>query len=369
LSIDWRLIHQNRRFIQKSYEDHPGKAALNWIKPTGSGYKANVKRHLHVPRLFTLARRRPVQFLRLIYRAEDIMMIATISCFGSTVKHRYRPALRRIVNGALLAFCLGSGMAAANDQISVGTVNGEDIWLADVLRAAERLPEEFQQAPLENYFSQLVADIIDSKLAATAARTDAFDQKPEIAEAMAMAANRVLAESWLAEKVRSEITETAIQNAYDKFVADTASREQVTASHILVETETEATALITALQQGADFAELAKEKSTGPSGPNGGALGTFGRGQMVPAFETAAFNLEAGSVSETPVQTQFGWHVIKVESKEIAQAPDLQDMRAQLANNLTTQTLSRILEELRARQDIQLRSFAEIRTDAMNTAQ
>ena len=197
----------------------------------------------------------------------------------------------------------------------------------------------------------------------------AYDQKPEIAEAMAMAANRVLAESWLAEKVRSEITETAIQSAYDKFVADTASREQVTASHILVETETEATALITALQQGADFAELAKEKSTGPSGPNGGALGTFGRGQMVPAFETAAFNLAAGSVSDTPVQTQFGWHVIKVESKEIAPAPDLQDMRAQLANNLSTQTLSRILEELRARQDIQLRRFAEIRTDAMNAAQ
>jgi peptidyl-prolyl cis-trans isomerase C len=169
--------------------------------------------------------------------------------------------------------------------------------------------------------------------------------------------------------VRSEITETAIQNAYDKFVADTASREQVTASHILVETETEATAIITALQQGADFAELAKEKSTGPSGPNGGALGTFGRGQMVPAFETAAFNLTAGSVSDSPVQTQFGWHVIKVESKEIAPAPDLQDMRAQLANNLSTQTLSRILEELRARQDIQLRSFADIRTDAMNAAQ
>ena len=141
------------------------------------------------------------------------MMVATICYFGSTVKHRWRPTLRRIGCGALLAFCFGSGMAAANDQISVGTVNGKDIWLDDVLRAVERLPEEFQQAPLENYFSQLVADIIDSKLAATAARTAAYDQKPEIAEAMTMAANRVLAESWLAEKVRSEITETAIQNA------------------------------------------------------------------------------------------------------------------------------------------------------------
>jgi hypothetical protein len=113
------------------------------------------------------------------------MMIATICCFGSTVKHRYRPALRRIGCGALLAFCLGSGVASANDQISVGTVNGEDIWLDDVLRSAERLPEEFQQAPLENYFSQLVADIIDSKLAATAARKDGNGSEPSAGRKLA----------------------------------------------------------------------------------------------------------------------------------------------------------------------------------------
>ena len=141
----------------------------------------------------------------------------------------------------------------------------------------------------------------------------------------------------------------------------------MTASHILVETEAEANAVISALQDGGDFAELAKEKSTGPSGPNGGVLGTFGRGQMVPAFETAAFNLAIGSYSDTPVQTQFGWHVIKVASKDIAPAPDLENMRAQLANNLSTQTLGRLLEELRASQDIQLRSFADVRKDAMNT--
>ena len=83
---------------------------------------------------------------------------------------------------------------------------------------------------------------------------------------MQMAANRVLAESWLAEKVRAEITETAIQSAYDKFVADTASREQVTASHILVETEAEAKAVIAALKDGSDFAELAKQNQPAPAG-------------------------------------------------------------------------------------------------------
>ena len=296
-------------------------------------------------------------------------MIASFYCLKSPMKDRFGRVMRHVGYGVLAAVCLASTTAQANDQISVGTVNGKDIWLDDVLRAAERLPEEFQQTPLENYYAQLVADIIDSQLAAAAARNDGFDQKPEIADAMKMAANRVLAESWLAEKVRADVTETAIQNAYDKFVADTASREQLTASHILLETEADAKAVIAALQDGDDFAALAKEKSTGPSGPNGGALGTFGRGQMVPAFETAAFDLAVGSYSNTPVQTQFGWHVIKVEGKDIAPAPDLESMRAQLANNLSTQALGRLLEELRASQDIQLRSFADVREDAMNATQ
>ena len=296
-------------------------------------------------------------------------MIASFFYLNPNLNGRLTQLVQRVISGVLTAVCLASTMAQANDQISVGTVNGKDIWLDDVLRAAERLPEEFQQTPLENYYAQLVADIIDSQLAAAAARNDGFDQKPEIADAMKMAANRVLAESWLAEKVRADVTETAIQNAYDKFVADTASREQVTASHILLETEADAKAVIAALQDGGDFAALAKEKSTGPSGPNGGALGTFGRGQMVPAFETAAFDLAVGSYSDTPVQTQFGWHVIKVDGKDIAPAPDLESMRAQLANNLSTQALGRLLEELRASQDIQLRSFADVREDAMNATQ
>ena len=296
-------------------------------------------------------------------------MIANICCFRFSLTHNLRYAFRRIISYAVIAFCLCSGMVQANDQISVGMVNGEDIWLDDVLRAAERLPEQFQKAPLENYFTQLVADIIDSKLAAKAARDAAFDQRPEISIAMELAATRVLAESWLAEKVRNEITDEAIQSAYDKFVADTKSREQITASHILLESEADAKAVIEELQAGNEFAMLAKERSTGPSGPNGGSLGTFGRGQMVPAFENAAFGLAAGTSSETPVQTQFGWHVIKVDSKEIAPAPDLEDMREQLANRLSTQTLGRILEELRASHDIQLRSFADIRKDAIKTGQ
>ena len=296
-------------------------------------------------------------------------MIVKTCYFDFMRRNVIKSALHLIGCGAITIFFLNGLPANASDQISVGTVNGENIWLDEVISAAQRLPEEYQQQPLENYFAQLVSDIIDSRLAAQAARDAAHDKKPKIAEAMEMAANIVLAESWIDEKARAEITEAAIKNAYDKFVADTASREQITASHILLETESEANAIITALQNGNDFASLAKEKSTGPSGPNGGLLGTFPRGQMVPAFENAAFGLEAGAFSEVPVQTQFGWHVIKVDAKEISPAPSLEEMRGQLTNNLWMQTQGRIREELRASQDIQLRSITDIKNEATNTAQ
>ena len=270
-----------------------------------------------------------------------------------------------LVTGVALFAGIGMMANANDDRIPVGTVNGETLWLDDVMRQAERLPDEFRQTPLANYFDQLVTDMVDARIAADAARTEKHDQKEDVAAAMKVAADRVLAESWLGETVGGEVNDAAIENAYQKFVADSASREQVTASHILVETEDEAKAVIAALGKGEDFAELAKTKSTGPSGPNGGSLGTFGRGQMVPAFENAAFALGDGSFSKTPVQTQFGWHVIKVDKKAIAPAPTLEAMRDQLVQNLSTQALGRVLEELRAKQDIKLRSFADIRKDAM----
>ena len=254
---------------------------------------------------------------------------------------------------------------AEERRIPVGTLNGETIWLDEVMRQAERLPAQFRQTPMSNYFDQLLADMVDSRIAANAARAEKYDTKEEIVLAMKTAADRVLAESWIGDKIADDVNEKAVEKAYQIFAADTASREQVTAAHILVATKDEAISIVDSLESGADFAELAKSKSTGPSGPNGGSLGTFGRGQMVPAFENAAFTLEIGKFTKKPVQTQFGWHVIKVEAKETAPAPTIDAMRDQLIQTLSTQALGRVLEELRAKQKISLRSFNDIRKDVM----
>ena len=263
-----------------------------------------------------------------------------------------------------LSLILFSGNVFAQDRIAVATLNGETIWLDEVMRAAEGLPQEYQQAPMDSYFDQLVAEVIDTRLAAAAGYEAGLDQDKAVAQAMQMAANRTLAESFLSATIKSQITDKAIEAAYDAFVADETSREQVTASHILVETRDAALEIIAKLDDGNNFATLAKEKSTGPSGPNGGSLGTFGRGQMVPAFETAAFSMPVGSFSKEPVQTQFGWHVITVSKRSVKPAPQLEEMRTQLSNNLSRQQLVRLLETLRADAVISQRTFEDIRIDA-----
>ena len=259
-------------------------------------------------------------------------------------------------------------MAHAQERITVGTLNGEPIWLDEIMAIAQTLPPEYRENGLAGLYSQLVDEMANSRLAADAGRNDGLDQQERVAKAMKLAADRVLAEAYMTDMVAAQITDEAIQTAYDNFVADSASRETVTASHILVETEDEARAVIAQLNDGADFAELAKEKSTGPSGPNGGELGSFGRGQMVPAFEAAAFAMPVDSFSADPVQTQFGWHVIKVAARDVAPAPTLEQMREQIVSNLSRQSFARVVETLRAGAAVEVRPYDELIAEAQAAA-
>jgi len=259
-------------------------------------------------------------------------------------------------------------MAQAQERIAVGTLNGDPIWLDEIMAVAQTLPPEYREGGLAGLYSQLVDEVANSRLAAAAGRDSGLDQQEQVANAMQLAADRVLAEAYMTDLVAAQITDEAIQTAYDNFVADEASRETVTASHILVETEDEAKAVIAQLNDGADFAELARETSTGPSGPNGGELGSFGRGQMVPAFENAAFDMPVDSYSAAPVQTQFGWHVIKVSARDVAPAPSLDQMREQIVSNLSRQSFARVVETLRAGATVEVRPYDEVLDEAQSAA-
>jgi peptidyl-prolyl cis-trans isomerase C len=135
---------------------------------------------------------------------------------------------------------------------------------------------------------------------------------------------------------------------YETFLEENPPKQEIKARHILLENEEDAKAVIEALDGGADFAELAKERSTGPSGANGGDLGFFTADMMVADFSDAAFALEPGSYSAEPVQTQFGWHVILVEETREGAQPPLDEVREQLVAELQTQAVQEMLTELRA---------------------
>ncbi|MGB0464340.1 MAG: peptidylprolyl isomerase [Candidatus Puniceispirillaceae bacterium] len=271
-------------------------------------------------------------------------------------------AVRAVCCALLLTGLIAAAPIHAQEQkIKVAEVNGEAIFLEEVMKIAEQLPADIRQQPLPNYFDRIVDDVIDSRLAAAAGNDAGLTNNPEVLAQMSIAAQRVLAEAYITTELRKVVTEEEVQKAYQLFISDESAREEIKARHILVASEAEAKAIIAELNSGANFVSLAKEKSTGPSGPNGGDLGYFARGAMVPSFENAAFALSVGSHSSEPVQTQFGWHIIKLEDKKTAEAPPIETLRGQLQANLANQALSRIIETLRAPASISRLSFDEVR--------
>ncbi|WP_147109724.1 peptidylprolyl isomerase [Tateyamaria sp. syn59] len=212
----------------------------------------------------------------------------------------------------------------------VATVNGTDITIGHMIVARASLPQQFQQLPNDVLFTGILEQLINQTLLA-----QAFDgDLPKRTNLQIENETRSLtAGEELETLFQKTLTDEALQAAYDAKYAGVTPQEEYNASHILVETEEEAKAIKAEIDGGADFAATAREKSTGPSGPNGGQLGWFGAGAMVPSFEAAVISLEVGEVSE-PVQTQFGWHVIVLNETRTPEAPTLDEVREELLQDV-----------------------------------
>ena len=258
--------------------------------------------------------------------------------------------LRKIVS-SIFAFLLFSiiflkATQAQNIPI-VANVNNEDISLETMIHAMNELPPEIQSQPFMSYYEDLLERVIDIKLFAQEGKKMKLDEEPSVRAAIDFVIEKVLMQAFLSKYVQENIKEENIKASYNNFIADETSREEIKASHILMDTESEAIDVINMLNDGDDFAELAKNKSTGPSGPSGGDLGWFKRGQMVPPFEKAAFSLNKNEISQRPVQTQFGWHVIKVFDKRIPEAPSYESMKSKLIQDLERKIVSKKIQDLR----------------------
>ena len=230
----------------------------------------------------------------------------------------------------------------------VATVNGTDITLGHMIIARASLPEQYRQLPDEVLFTGILDQLVQQ-----AALADSFDgDLPARVNLSLENELRSLTAGEVIERNMAEpLSEDDVTAAYDEQYANAEAGEEYNASHILVETEEAAIALKEELDGGADFAALAREKSTGPSGPGGGSLGWFGKGMMVPTFEAAVIEMEPGAVSN-PVQTQFGWHVIKLNETRKTEAPSLDSVREELELQLRQTRVQSTIEGVTAAAEV-----------------
>jgi peptidyl-prolyl cis-trans isomerase C len=224
----------------------------------------------------------------------------------------------------------------------VATVNGVDITMGHMIVVRSGLPDQYRDLPDEVLFK----GILDQVIQQTVLAQEAGDRIPgRVRLALENEQRSLMAAEHMDSVLADAVTRASLEAAYEAKYANAAPENEFDASHILVETEEDAKALVATLEGGADFAELAKEKSTGPSGPRGGALGWFGKGQMVPEFEQAVIGMEDGAIS-TPIKTQFGWHVIKLNATRSMNTPEMEDVREELEQEVRMQVVDRYISEL-----------------------
>jgi peptidyl-prolyl cis-trans isomerase C len=262
----------------------------------------------------------------------------------------------RLAMVALLSgwIALAASPASAEEDPVVAAVNGVEIRLSQAQAAHKRLPEQYQRVPFETIFPGLVDSLIDTRLAADNARREKLHETEKFKVQIAWITDQVLQRLLLSKTMEGTVTDAAVRARYEEEAKKLAATEQIKASHILLKTEEEAKKVLALLDKGGDFAELAKKNSTGPSASDGGSLGFFGRGQMVPAFEKAAYALKAGTYTKKAVKTQFGWHVIKVDDRKRPDPPSFETMEPELRNALFQETGAALIMKLRKEAEISL---------------
>ena len=255
--------------------------------------------------------------------------------------------LRNCVLSAVFATPFLLNAAAAQDNV-VARVGDKAITEDDIALAEADFGQELAQVPADRRRSVLIDVLVDMELLANAAREAGLDQSETFKRRLAFLHSRALRNAFVEEKILNSITDEQIDAEYQEQIKDFTPQEEARARHILVASKEEAEAVIKELDSGTDFATLARQKSTGPSGPNGGDLGYFGKGRMVPEFEQAAFALEKGGYSKEPVQTQFGWHVIMLEDKRMTSPPPVSEISDQIRQLVMRKKYETLMEELKA---------------------
>ena len=235
----------------------------------------------------------------------------------------------------------------------VAKVNGQNITENDLRLAEAELGQELANLPPEVKRRALAEYLIDNTLFSDAAEAEKLGTTPQFEEQMRYLRRRLLREQYFEKSLKATVNEAEAKKIYDARIAEVKPEHEVAARHILVADEAKAKELRAKIVGGGDFAALAKENSTDTgSKEQGGLLGYFSKGQMVPEFEAAAFKLQEGEVSE-PVKTNFGWHIIKLEDRRRKEPPTFDSVKATIMNSLVVRKAQEKAAEFRLKAQVE----------------
>ena len=209
--------------------------------------------------------------------------------------------------------------------------------------------------PPQVLYPMLLDQMVDREALVLQAQKEGLDKQPQVQRAIARASDTVLQNAILSRDIGPLVTDAALHAKYDAEYANKSGDLEVHAQHILVDKEDQAKKIIDQLNKGADFATLAKANSKDPAAQNGGDLGYFKQADMVPEFATAAFALKPGQVTQTPVHTQFGWHVIKVIDTRTAPPPTFDQAKDEIRQQIIQAEVRKALDQ--ARQGLTVQKF------------
>ena len=267
-----------------------------------------------------------------------------------------------------IIFILSIANISAKDlnTIVAAKVNNHIISAQDVLNAVSTLPETVKTKPLFEIYPRVINELINKHLITKRAYSEKLDLDQNVMNLIKKNKDSILAKYWLNNFIMNETSEENVKNFYNNYVKSFQEYTEINASHILVKTKNEAVSIINKLNNKSQFSELARAYSIGPSAKNGGNLGWFGPGQMVKEFEKAAFLLEKGNISQKPIKTKFGFHVIKLNDMRNAKPKKLNEIKNNIIEKITKISLSNLENKIRKNEKVLIIKFKDVVKEVNN---
>ena len=247
---------------------------------------------------------------------------------------------------AVVLVALSRGEVLAAEDKILAHVDGRAVHQWELNLAEDEIGEDLAQVAQGLRKAILLRYVIDTRLMAMAGSKAGLEKDQAFQRRLDYAKTRALRDTYFEKNIREAITDVQLRPIYEREIKKNKPTEEVKARHILVKKHEDALDLVERLNRGDDFVTLAKEKSEGPSGRNGGDLGYFPKGRMVKSFEETAFALKPGEIS-APVKSSFGWHIIKVEDRRMTPVPSFDDLKGRISAQLVQQKSRAVTKVLR----------------------